>query len=318
MPTAHKTQFCAVFAAGGITLSMKKLTLPKVGNRQKEIALDAVFFTVGCFIFSASVAIFTAPNKMAPGGASGIATLLYYTIGTPIGVMIFVLNIPLFILSLRFIGGSFVVKSIICTAITSVGVDILGFLPKYDGSHGNMLLAAIYGGVLSGAGLALVFLRGSTTGGTDIASRLLKLKWPHVPMGRMMMLIDAVIITVSIFVFKSIDSGLYAIIQLFVSSKVIDIILYGSDTGKMVIVISEHNEEIAKAITSQIDRGVTLLKGRGYYTGTDREVLMCAVRRPQTPKVRSIVRMYDPAAFIIMCEAGDVIGEGFKPITKDD
>lgn len=296
----------------------KSLTLPKLSPKKKEIALDVLFLTAGCLIYSASVAIFTAPNKMAPGGVTGIATILYYTIGTPIGLMIFILNIPLFILGFKFIGGKFMVMSITCTAITSVGVDLLNFLPKYNANGNNMLLAALYGGVLSGVGLALVFLRGATTGGTDIASRLLKLKWPHVPMGRMMMIIDTIIILTSVFVFKSVDSGLYALIQLFASSKVIDIILYGLDTGKMVLVISDKNDEIAKKITVELDRGVTMLKGRGFYTDTDREVLMCAVRRPQVSQVRAIVRVIDPSAFIIMCEASDVIGEGFKPITKED
>lgn len=291
--------------------------LPKISNKRKDLILDALFLTVGCTIYSAAIAIFTAPNKMAPGGISGISTLLHYTIGTPIGIMIFVLNIPLFVLGFRFIGGKFIFKSIICTAITSVGVDFLSFLPKYGGQKGNMLLAALYGGVLSGIGLGLVFLRGSTTGGTDIASRLLKLKWAHIPMGRMMLSIDAVIILISTIVFKSVDSGLYAMIDLFVSSRVIDAILYGSDTGKMVLVISNKNNEIAKKITSEINRGVTILKARGYYTGSDREVLMCAVRRPQTAKLRSIVRSADPTAFIIMCDASDVIGEGFRPITKE-
>lgn len=295
----------------------KHFKLPTIKGRKREIALDALFLTVGCSIYSASVATFTAPYKMAPGGITGISTLLHYMFGTPIGIMIFVLNIPLFVLGFRFIGGSFLIKSVICTAITSVGVDFFWFLPKYGDGKGSMLLAALYGGVLSGIGLALVFMRGATTGGTDIASRLLKLKWPYIPMGRMMMIIDTFIILLSTIVFNSIDSGLYALINLFVSSKTIDIILYGSDTGKMILVISDKNEEIAKTITSEINRGVTMLSGRGFYTSTERDVLMCAVRRQQTSKVRSIVREADPTAFIIMCEASDVIGEGFKPITKD-
>ena len=299
-------------------MSSNHLSLKNITEKQKELVFDVIFMTLGCLIYSASVSIFTAPNKMAPGGITGIATLLHYTIGTPIGIMIFVLNIPLLIFAFRYINGNFIIKTIICTALTSVSVDLLSFLPKYDGSHGNMLLAALYGGLLSGTGLALVFLRGATTGGTDVASRLLKLKWAHIPMGRMMMGIDCVVILISLIVFKSIDSGLYALIELFVSSKVIDTILYGSDTGKMVLVISDKYEEIAKILTSELNRGITFLKSRGYYTGRDREVLLCAVRRPQTARLRAIVRKIDPQAFIIMCEAGDVIGEGFKPITKDD
>jgi uncharacterized membrane-anchored protein YitT (DUF2179 family) len=297
----------------------KSSIFSKIGLSHKEICLDILFLTVGCFIYSASVTIFTAPNKLAPGGITGIATVLYYTIGTPIGLMISVLNIPLFILGFKLIGGKFMFKSIYCTAIVSIGVSVLGFLPKYNGSIGNnMLLVALYGGVLDGIGLGLVFMRGATTGGTDIASRLLKLKWPYVPMGRMMMIIDTIVILVSVVVFKSVDSGLYSMIQLFVSSKVIDLILYGSDNGKMVLVVSNKNEEIAKTITVELDRGITMLKSRGFYTGVEREVLVCAVRRQQTARVRSIVRAVDPTAFIIMCEASDVIGEGFKPITKDD
>lgn len=295
-------------------MTLKHITLPKIPEKKKNLILDILFLTLGCLIYSASVAIFIAPNKIAPGGITGIATILYYTIGTPIGIMILVLNIPLFLLGFKFIGGKFIIKTIICTVITSVAVDALWFLPKY---HGNMLLVSLYGGVLSGIGLGLVFLRGATTGGTDVASRLLKLKWPHIPMGRMMMGLDCIIILVSLIVFKSIDSGLYAIIELFVSSKVIDTLLYGSDTGKMVLVISEKHEEIAKKITDELNRGVTVICGRGYYTGSEREILMCAVRRPQAARLRAIVRKTDPAAFIIMCEAGDVIGEGFKPITKD-
>lgn len=295
----------------------KNIRLKEISASHKELAVDVLFWTVGCFIFSASVAVFTAPNKMAPGGLTGVATILYYTIGTPIGLTTLLLNIPLFILGFRFIGGKFIISSIICTVISSLGVDLLSFLPKYDGNHGNMLLAALYGGVLSGIGLGLIFLRGSTTGGSDIASRLLKLRWPYVSMGRMIMLVDAVVIITSTIVFRSVDSGLYAMIQLFVSSKVIDAMLYGADTGKMVLVVSEKNKEIATAIMAELDRGVTMLKGSGFYSGNDREVLLCAVRRQQTPSLRAIVRKVDPSAFIILCEADDVIGEGFKPITKD-
>lgn len=295
-------------------MHLKHINLPKISEKRKNLILDILFLGLGCFIYSASVSIFTAPNKIAPGGVTGIATILYYTIGTPIGVMILVLNIPLFLLGFKFIGGKFIVKTLICTAITSVAVDALWFLPKYQG---NMILVSLYGGVLSGIGLGLIFIRGATTGGTDVASRLLKLKWPHVPMGRMMMCLDGIIILASIIAFKSVDSGLYAMINLFVSSKVIDTLLYGSDTGKMVLVISDKYDEIAQKIVSELDRGVTLLKGRGYYTGSEREVLMCALRRPQAARIRAIVRKIDPSAFIIMCEAGDVIGEGFKPITKE-
>ena len=293
------------------------LRLPYLRNRARvyEVLKDLIFYLVGSALYSVSVAVFTAPNKIAPGGLTGIATILYYVIHTPIGTTMFVLNIPLFLLGFRFIGKRFIARTIICTAMVSVMTDMMAVLPAY---RGNMLLAVLYGGVLGGAGLALIFLRGSTTGGSDVASRLLRLKYPHIPMGRMMLLLDVLIIGVSAIVFRSLDSALYAIICSFTGSRVIDSILYGSDNGRMVLVISDNNDEIARVILEDMERGVTLLKGRGVYTGRERDVLMCAVRRPEAARLRAIVRRRDPSAFIIMCEAGEVIGEGFKPITKED
>lgn len=296
------------------------LFAPFSTKRRKETLTDLLFCFAGSLIYAVSVPFFTAPNKIAPGGLTGVATILYYLIHVPIGTMTLILNIPLFILGLRFIGGHFMAKTILCTVLSSVFVDLLGAgmamfgIPAYKGSA---ILAALYGGVVAGVGLGLVFLRGATTGGTDIASRLLKLKYPHVSMGRMMFIIDTVIIVASAVAFRSIDSALYAIIAVFASSKIIDSILYGSDQGKMAVIISERNEEIAGAITEKMDRGLTVLRGRGYYTGTERDVLLCAVRRPEAVHLRSLVRDFDPNAFIIMCEADEVIGEGFRPITKE-
>jgi uncharacterized membrane-anchored protein YitT (DUF2179 family) len=284
-------------------------------DRFRDILIDALFFIAGTAVYSVSVSVFTAPNRIAPGGLTGVATILYYLIGTPIGIMIFVLNIPLFILGLRFIGGRFIVKTMICTALMSVFSDLTGCLPHFSGDR---LLAALYGGVLSGAGLALVFMRGSTTGGTDIASRLIRLKYDQVPMGRLMMLLNFIIVVIAAVVFRSLENALYSIIVIFTSSRVIDSVLYGSDTGRMVMIVSSKEEEVAKAIQQDVHRGVTLLKGTGFYTGKAHNVLLCAVRRPEAARVRTVVRRTDPSAFMIVCTAQEVIGEGFKPISNDD
>ncbi len=299
-----------------ILLRSTGLRLPYVKNRERayEIAKDMFFFLLGSALYSVSVAVFTAPNKIAPGGLTGIATILYYIIHTPVGTTMFVLNIPLFVLGFRHIGVKFIGRTVICTAMVSVMTDMMSVLPAY---RSNLLLAVLYGGVLSGAGLGLIFLRGATTGGSDVASRLLRIRFPHIPMGRMMLLLDMAIIGVSAIVFRSLDSALYAIICSFTSSRVIDSILYGADTGRMALVISDQNDAIARQVLDHMERGVTLLKGKGVYTGRERDVLMCAVRRPEAAKLRNIIRQTDPAAFVIMCEAGEVIGEGFTPITKD-
>jgi uncharacterized membrane-anchored protein YitT (DUF2179 family) len=282
-----------------------------------EIFRDFAFYILGSMLYSASVSVFTAPNKIAPGGVTGVSTILHYAFGLPIGVMIFVLNIPLFLLAMRFIGGRFIVRTVICTALISAFIDIFGILPRYEYT-GNMLLASLYGGLIAGSGLGLIFLRGATTGGTDTASKLIRLRYPYIPMGRIMMAIDLMVVLAAAIYFRSVNDALYAIITIFVSSKVIDSILYGSDTGRMVMIVSEKNEELANCISEEVNRGITILKGRGYYSGAEKDVIMCAVRRSEAPRLRAITRRIDPSAFIIMCEAGDVIGEGFKPINKMD
>ena len=172
-----------------------------------------------------------------------------------------------------------------------------------------------FGGVLMGAGLAIIFLRGSTTGGTDIISFLVKKWYPHVPIGRMIMVVDCIIIGVSVLVFGNLESALYGLISLYCCSMVIDSIIYGLDKGSMVMVVSEKNDEIAAQIMDELERGVTLLKGQGAYTGTDRDVLMCAVRKQQFARVRAIIYEKDPNAFVIVSETSEVLGEGFKQVS---
>ncbi len=289
----------------------------KWGITPKEALKDGLFFVTGTFSYSLGVSVFTAPNRIAPGGVTGLATILHYLIGTPIGTMILILNIPLFILALRFLGKRFVVKTILCTVLLSLFTDILSlsFVPKYTD---NAILAALYGGVFDGAGLGLVFLRGSTSGGSDILSRLMRLKWPHVPMGRMLLLIDFCIIALSAAVFRSVNVALFAMIVEFTSSRVIDSLLYGADNGRMAIIISDHPREVGDAIISELHRGITVMKGEGYYTGRTHDILMCAVRRPQAARLHALVRKVDPEAFVIMCSADEVLGYGFKPLKQMD
>ena len=180
---------------------------------------------------------------------------------------------------------------------------------------GDRMIGGVFGGVLMGAGLAIIFLRGSTTGGTDIISFLVKKWYPHVPIGRMIMVVDCIIIGVSVLVFGNLESALYGLISLYCCSTVIDSIIYGLDKGSMVMVVSEKNDEIAAQIMDELERGVTLLKGQGAYTGTDRDVLMCAVRKQQFARVRAIIYEKDPNAFVIVSETSEVLGEGFKQVS---
>lgn len=280
----------------------------------KTFGVDLLYDLVGSALFALGIDCFVNPANLAPGGMSGVAILLNYLWQLPIGLMSFVLNIPLLILSYMFLGKSLTFKTVKSLVISSIMVDmvIIRVAPVY---MGDRMIGAVFGGILMGAGLAIIFLRGSTTGGTDIISFLVR-KWhPHVQIGRIMMVVDCVIIGISIFVFGNMESGLYGLISLFCCSMVIDSIIYGLDKGSMVMVVSEKNKEIAEQIMMELERGVTLLKGQGAYTGQDRDVLLCAVRKQQFARVRAIIYEKDPAAFVIVSETSEVFGEGFKRVS---
>jgi uncharacterized membrane-anchored protein YitT (DUF2179 family) len=283
-----------------------------------ELLKDILCFVAGSLIFAVSVKGFTAPNQIAPGGITGISTMVNHITGWPIGMFSLLLNIPIFIWAVIEIGYKLVGKTIIATVLVSVAIDTIGIvLPSYKG---DPMLAAIIGGVLEGTGLSLVFMRGGTTGGSDLVARLLGRRIRHLSMGKLMLGIDLCVILVSAFVYKRIESALYAGIDIFVSTKLIDAILYGTDigTGKVLFIMSEKNDEIAKDILTDMDRGVTVLKSRGAYSGREGEVLMCAVRRYEVVKVKDIVRFHDKDAFMIVGDAGEISGEGFRQVKSED
>lgn len=262
--------------------------------------------------------MFTAPNHIASGGVTGVSIVLNYLFGTPIGTMAFIINIPIFIWAIIEIGYKLVAKTFVATLLSSLAIDMMGvIIPPYEG---NPMLAAIFGGVLEGVGLSLVFMRGGTTGGTDMVARLLGRHFRHLSMGKLMLGVDFLVIVFSGFAFRSIESALYAMLTIFVSTRLIDSILYGTDmgNGKVLFIMSEKNKEIAQTILRDLDRGVTALKSRGVYSGREGEVLLCAVRRYEVCKVNDIVHSADPNAFIIVGEAGEITGEGFREVKPED
>ncbi|HEX3039321.1 MAG TPA: YitT family protein [Caproiciproducens sp.] len=283
-----------------------------------EIVKDLLFFTVGSFIYGISVVQFTAPNNIAPGGVTGISTMINYISGWPIGSTGLLINIPIFIWAIIEIGYKLVGKTMIATVLVSVAIDTAGLIvPPYKG---DPMLASIFGGVIGGIGLALVFMRGGTTGGSDLAARVLGRRIRHLSMAKLMLGIDLTVVLVSAFIYKSMESALYAVITIFVTTKLIDTILYGTDigTGKMLFIMSAKNNEIAKDILNDMDRGVTVLKSRGAYSGREGEVLLCALRRYEVVKVKDIVRHHDKNAFMIVGDAGEISGEGFREAKQED
>lgn len=295
---------------------MKKMEFTR--KQAWELLWDGVAFLAGSFLFAVAVNVFTAPNNIAPGGLTGLATMVNYLFGAPIGTTILVFNVPLFIWGVLQINFRFILKTLAATVISSVTIDLTaGLFPPYQG---DLMLAALFSGVLSGAGLGLIFMRGGTTGGTDLVANLIGRNFRHLSLGKLVLLVDLVVVLISAFVYRNYESPLYAIINIFVSSKLIDAVLYGADTGtgKMMFIISPKNKEIAQRIMTDISRGVTELRSRGAYRGEEGEVLLCAVRRSEVYKTQDIIRLVDPDAFVIVGDAGQISGEGFKQNHKSE
>ena len=257
------------------------------------------------------------PNDIAFGGLTGVAQIVNAALPwAPIGTVVIVLNIPLFLLGWRLLGGRLLVTSLFAMAVSSVFIDVLDSL--YQFSPMNPLLACIYGGVLIGAALGFIFQQGTTTGGTDLIARLLKLPLPWLPVGRLLMAVDLIVIVAVALAFRSVDSALYGVVSLYITTKVMDGVLYGMDNAKMAYIISARPEETAAAIMRDMDRGVTILHGRGAWSGEEKQVLLVAFKQRQIVRLKRVVKELDPAAFLIVCEAHEVLGDGFREYKQND
>lgn len=266
---------------------------------------------VGSIVFSLGFQLFLVPNEIVPGGVSGIAMVINYLTGLPVGVLIIIINVPVFWVAWRALGRNFFLKSLVGTAVSSIVVDLIA-LANITATYDH-LLAAVYGGVIMGIGLGVIFVCGASTGGSDIIAKLLEKKYAHVNLGQLMLVVDFFVVLLGIFVFRSYDVAMYALITIFISSKVIDLILYGFDYSKVVYIVSDIPQSLGAVLMQQVDTGLTILYGRGGYSGQEREILMCAIHRQQFVALKQTVRETDPEAFVIISEAREVFGFGFKP-----
>lgn len=288
---------------------------------------DYLWIVAGAVAAAAGINIFIVPYKIAPGGVNGIATVLYHLSGEklPVGATMLAFNIPLFILGYRFIGRKFIFKTFLGTVLLSVTIDATSpigvylvdrFLlnPQVEEYNPDILLYSMFGGFLMGLGLGLVLRSGATTGGTDLAARIVNQFVPSLTMGQTLLLIDFGVILFAAVAFQSFRIALYAIVSLYISSKIIDVILEGVGFAKALFIISDMSEVIAPRIMKELDRGVTALRGIGMYTGSDKQVLLCVVHRGQLVRLKTIVNEIDEKAFIILTDIREVLGEGFKRI----
>ncbi|MCI6706153.1 MAG: YitT family protein [Eisenbergiella massiliensis] len=271
---------------------------------------DVLADIAGGLFYALGIYTFAKTANFAPGGLSGLALITHHLWGLPIGIMTLVFNIPVILLSFRLLGKRFLFKSLRSMIVCTLFVDFLlpAVSPPYTGSP---LLAALYSGIFLGAGLAVLYMRGSSSGGTDFLTMSVKVLRPHMSLGAVTMIIDLIIILMGWPVFGNIDSVLYGIVATGVTSIVIDKIMYGVGAGKLIIIISDHGQEVADKIANAIDRGSTLIRAIGTYTGSERQVLLCACNKSQAFKVRSAAHEVDENAFVMITETSEVYGEGF-------
>lgn len=272
-----------------------------------------LYYVAGSALYALSVDVFTAPNQLVPGGVTGLATLLNHLCPViPIGTGIVLINLPLLIAAWRHIGHGFALRTAAVTVLSSVVIDVAALiLPPYTG---DPLLAALFGGVLGGAGIGLVFLRGATTGGSEIAARLLEKRYPHISIGRLILLVDGLVIALAAVVYRQLETALYAVVLVFVSSTVMDSLVGGARQGRTVLIVSHRGRELADAVMRTMRRGVTILDAAGAYTGEERQVLLCAVRPSEVYPLRLLVDSIDPQAFVIVLTSDEVLGQGFQSI----
>lgn len=279
----------------------------------QRIVFEFGHVLVGSAIVAIAFNIFLLPNQIASGGVSGVSTIFLYLFGFEPAYTQWAFNIPLFIAGVLLLGGS-IVGSIMYGMKTLVGTIFLPFVVfitrDFEAATTDPLLAALFGGIGVGLGLGIVFRSNSSTGGTDLAAQIIN-KYTGLSLGACVFIMDGLVVITSAFVF-GIEFALYALIALFITGKVIDIVQSGLGYSKMAIIISEYEEELKQGILTKVDRGVTKLVGYGGYTNHERPVLMCVVGRNEVTKLTQIVKTIDPSAFVIVTNASEVLGKGFK------
>lgn len=271
---------------------------------------DVLFSLAGSLLVAFAIAVFTVPNDIAPGGVSGMATALASITPIRVGVWTLLLNVPLLLAAWRAQGPRQLTMTLLATVLLSVFIDgIDTLLPGYTN---NPLLAAVFGGAISGLGVGILFLRGISTGGTDLAALLLRRLVPNVPSGTLLLLIDAGVVVFAVCIFRDIEVALYSAITIWVSSKVIDALAQGVDYAKVIYTVTDRGEAVSHALNAHTDRGTTLLPAQGGYTGSDKQMVVTVTRRSVLAQTLRLIREADPNAFTFVMDSTEVHGEGFK------
>ena len=277
---------------------------------------DYGVITLGCAIYAVSFQWFFQPNNIAMGGFTGVGQIFNRLLPfLPVGTIVILMNVPLFILGVRRQGLKILIASLFATVVSNLMIDGLDAVYTFQPMD-EPLLACVYGGVTVGAAMALMLTVGATTGGTELAARLLKYRIRHLSIGRLCLIIDVAVVSLYSLVFRQVNTALYGIIGMYISSLAMDAVVYGSVGAKMAYIISAQSAEITRRILD-LELGVTLLQGKGGYHGDDKQVILCAFKPSQIGTIKALVTEVDPNAFIIVCEAHEIVGEGFGEYTPD-
>ena len=287
----------------------KKKQHKKTGTSKLKLLKKYTIITAASLVYAVAISLFIDPNDMAPGGVTGISIILSRLIPVSTGTLILFINIPIFIFAVWKFGIRFTISTIYATALVSVFTNILEIFPAatYD-----RLLAALAGGILQAVSMGVIFRAGATTGGMDIIVKALRLRLPHLKTGILFFITDAIVVTLSGIIFRDINAALYAAITATCTSFTMDVVLYGRDEAKLLYIISDRPDEITARILEELDIGLTQISGRGGYSGNEKQVLMCAMKKTVFPHVESIVREEDPDSFMIVTSASEIFGEGYK------
>lgn len=284
-------------------------------RRKGEIALSVAKAIFGCAMFGLGFNLFLVPNGLNAGGISGLSMVLVHLLGVgTIGTVTAIINLPLFALAGLKVGKKFFFGSLFGMAFSSLFLDLFSTIPCPET---DPLVAALYGGVMCGIGLGVVFAEGFSTGGSDIIVRLLKMRWQHVPIGMINICFDLIVAALTGLIFHDISRALYSGVAIYLTGTVIDAVVYRFDYSKVALIVTKHYEEVAKMVTKELDRGVTYLNGEGYYSGIETKVVLTAVKKQQLAELKRLVVEIDPDAFIIVQEAHQVLGDGFSRYSKD-
>ena len=279
-------------------------------------AMDIVKLIVGSVLAAVAFQFFTFPNDIVSGGVTGVAQIIHLLTHLPVGVTNIALNLPLFAVCLRKLGLRDLVGALAVMLMISVFIDLLSMTGIRATS--DPLLAAVYGGVLNGAGFGIIYTSGSTGGGIDIIAKLLRRKYPHINFGSFVLAMNVVVVLTFAVLFRKFESCMYTMIMMFISTRVVNLLLYGSNVSTLCYIISTVPAEISDAINREMHRGVTFLRGQGGWSGKDQPVILCVIKRPEIAHLRALMRAVDPNAFFIVTEAKDVFGKNFENILQED